>query len=505
MATERQYVSLWVPSSKKALTAVLLAVTVINSATLGYDASVMNNLNILPSYTEYFHLNITTTSLNTAGAWMGNLIGAIAMQPIADKYGRKMTILLSALIIFIGTILQTAAQNMGMFVTARIIVGAGAMLGNSGAPTLVAELLPARTRGRLLGIFFSCFYVGSLISSIVNYGSQNIDSSWSWRTSSLLMFVPSALALALLPFCPESPRYLISKGEFEHAREILFILQGDGAHDLQKASEELHDMRAIMNKEAEEYPRSPWRELISTPGNRKRLFVVASFGVMIEMFGNFVVSWYLTNILNQAGITNTTTQTQINVILNCFCFIVAIVGSFTLDIIGRRLQTLISIVGMTVTLYMIGGLIKVYGTSTNQSGIYGTIAVIFLFQGFYSFAITPMTSVYPVEIANFKLRSACVAVFRFADCGFGLMASFVMNFAMAKLNWKFYMINASWDVVFLLIVYFFYPETKGLSLEGIATFFEGPQLIEAALADDDSSKEDGLTGKEGVIVTTVKA
>lgn len=65
-----------------------------------------------------------------------------------------------------------------MFVVARIIVGFGSAISNASAPVLLAELLPARTRGRILGIFFSCFYVGSLISAVVNYGSQGIQSTW---------------------------------------------------------------------------------------------------------------------------------------------------------------------------------------------------------------------------------------------------------------------------------------------------------------------------------------
>lgn len=109
-----------------------------------------------------------------------------------------------------------------------------------------------------------------------------------------------------------------------------------------------------------------------------------------------------------------------------------------LDIIGRRPQLLASVSGMVVTLCLIGGLIKgqqktfcpsasghmlttfaVYGSSANESGIYGTIAVIFLFQGFYAFAITPLTALYPTEVAPYKLRATSIAIFRAFDSGFG--------------------------------------------------------------------------------------
>ncbi|GAM37369.1 hypothetical protein TCE0_023r07237 [Talaromyces pinophilus] len=463
----------------KVLTALLIAVTVVNSATLGYDASVMNGLNILPSYTNFFHLNTATTGLMTAGAWIGDVLACFIMQPITDRYGRKAGILSSAIVCFIGIILQAAAQNTGMFVVSRVIVGLGSQLSSSAAPALLGELLPAATRGRILGIFFSCFYVGSLLVSIINYGSQNINSTWSWRLPSLLQLIPSILALCLLPFVPESPRWLIAQGKFDHAREVLTITRGDSDPNDPRVAAEFDTIETTIATEKEMFPRNPWIEIISTPGNRKRLAILVSFGIMLEMFGNYVVSFYLTKILDQAGITNTKTQTQINVILNCWSFAVAIAGSFALDYIGRRKQTLWCIVGMIVCLYILGGLIKVYGESTNTSGIYGSIAVIFLFQGFYSFSITPMTSVYPTEVSQYKLRITGIAIFRFFDCGFGLMASFAMSYAMANLGWKFYIINASYDFLFLAAAYFLFVETNALTLEEITAKFEGTVTLEA--------------------------
>jgi MFS family permease len=151
-----------------------------------------------------------------------------------------------------------------------------------------------------------------------------------------------------------------------------------------------------------------------------------------------VFRFYLTKILSQAGITDTVTQTQVQVIINCWSFAIAIFGSFMLDILGRRKQMFIGAGGMVATLLMIGGLIKRernpnlilscprltdpplgYGNSTHTSGIYGTIAVIFLFQGFYAFSVSPMTSLYPTEVSPFKLRTTGIAIFRMLDSGFG--------------------------------------------------------------------------------------
>jgi MFS family permease len=148
-------------------------------------------------------------------------------------------------------------------------------------------------------------------------------------------------------------------------------------------------------------------------------------------------SYYLGDMLTQAGITSTTTQLQINTILNCWAFTLAVIGSFLTDVAGRKTMAIIGLVGMICSLYIFGGLTKgtypfpksrrnttkniftAYGTSDNHPAIYGTIAILFIFQGFYAVSFTPMTTVYPTEVLSFKIRTAGISLFRILTSSFG--------------------------------------------------------------------------------------
>lgn len=167
----------------------------------------MNGLNILPQYVNYFHLDTATIGLNNAATWMGGMLACFVLQPICDLKGRKPGIFIAACICLVGTIIQSAAHNIATFVIGRMFIGFGSNLASGAAPTLISEILPATYRGSILGFFFSCFYVGSLMSAGINYRVVEIDTTWAWRIPSIIQSFPSLLALCCLPFVPESPRW----------------------------------------------------------------------------------------------------------------------------------------------------------------------------------------------------------------------------------------------------------------------------------------------------------
>jgi MFS family permease len=132
----------------------------------------MNALNILPSYTEYFHLTSATIALNSGIVWIGAIVGSIALAKVPDIIGRKPSIFYAALIAILGSGIQAASQNIAMFLVARFILGLGIGGTYVAVPLLIAETLPTKYRSLGLGAFTDLYYVGGLLSA--GEGSSHI-------------------------------------------------------------------------------------------------------------------------------------------------------------------------------------------------------------------------------------------------------------------------------------------------------------------------------------------
>ncbi|KPM40997.1 hypothetical protein AK830_g5556 [Neonectria ditissima] len=445
----------------------LLSSDKIIVVTLGFDGSMMNGLNILPSYTDYFHLTTATLALNTASVWMGSTLSGIVFAKVPDLIGRKWTLFVSAIITIVGVILQTAAQDTVMFIVARIVIGFGTGGSTVAGPVYLAETLPVHYRSWGLGLFYDFWYVGGLIAAGVTYGTAKMDSTWAWRLPSALQGFFSLLCIVLLPFTPESPRWLQSQGRDADALRALAQTYSNGNIDDKTVQAQFRQMADTLNFETTFEKPSFTKQFVSKASTRKRVYLACSVAVCCMLSGNNIVSYYFGAMLTQAGVTNSTTQLEVNIILNAWCLVIAVVGTSMANRLGRKNLAAFSTGFLTLFIFLVGALTKLYGDSDNASGIYGTVAIIFLFQGAYSFGWTPLTVLYPPEVLNYSIRGAGMGLYTFLTNGLGLMVTFAFPFALEKIGWKTYMINGAWDVLELLFVVVYWVETNGRTLEDI--------------------------------------
>ncbi|KAL3471486.1 general substrate transporter [Aspergillus californicus] len=471
--------NLWaphVPNSSKAVIGQLIGCSTITAATVGFDSSMMNGLNILPSYAEYFQITTVTTGLSTSATYVGGVLASLTFPHFVDHLSRRTALLLAATITLGFVIIQAASQNIAMFIAARIGLGFGQSCTMVVAPTYLAETFPHKYRGWGLGLINDFYYVGALVAAGVTYRTADFNSTWSWRLPSLLQGLWSLLCISLLPFVPESPRWLIARGRTDEALQALAQISSDGDQNHPLVLAQHREIIDTMERESLTIGNMKFKEIMQTPSVIKRLALVFSCSLATVVVGSQIASYYFGTMLDNAGITDSNTQLQLNIILNAWCLLCGLLGTHLADKIGRRVSALLSTILLTIFLYLIGILIKIYGNSTDKSGIYGTVACMFLFMGSYSLGWTPLCYLYPPEVLSYPIRAQGMGLNTFTYFGLGLAFVFAFPFALDAMGWKAYIMNASWNILLIIFIYFYWVETKGKTLEEIDEAFEGVRL-----------------------------
>lgn len=274
----------------------------------------------------------------------------------------------------------------------------------------------------------------------------------------------------------------------------------DGDTDSPEAQAQM--LQILQSLELEKNVEEPSLKQIAThPGLRKRMLIVFSCAAFTMLTGSNLFSYYLGTALTNAGVVDTTTQLEINIILNSWCLIASIVGTFLANVLGRKHLAIISTAGCMIFLFLIGVLTKYYGNSTNTSAIYANVAMIFLAQGSYSFGWTPLAVMYPPEILNYSIRSIGMSWFIAWQDAILLVPIFAFPIAMERIGWITYMLNGAFDFFAIFVIYFYWVETRNLSLEEVSGLFE-EETADALIGIDAAI---GEAEREGVKVLQVKA
>jgi len=155
-------------------------------------------------------------------------------------------------------------------------------------------------------------------------------------------------------------------------------------------------------------------------------------------------------------------------------------GNSLAERLGRRILALVSLGTCSAFFYLLAGLTAKFGTAGNPSGTYGTISVIFLFLGAYSFGITPLTAMYAPEVLSYNMRATGIALQGIAIKSCGVLVTMAFPYMLSDIGWKTYVVNASWNILMWLFIFFKWVETKDRTLEEIDGLFDD-QKPEAGL------------------------
>ncbi|OBT56748.1 hypothetical protein VE04_03425 [Pseudogymnoascus sp. 24MN13] len=462
------------------LSVLLILCSFVQSCTVGYDTALLNALNILPSYIDYFKLTAATTGLNTASIFIGGILGPMVAGVIADRLGRRPAMLWSSFIAIVGVIIQTSAQNIATLGVGLIIKGFGAAASGIDGGVFLSETFHNRFRAWGVGSLNDFYWIGAILAAGITLGTGSSTPTRAWRAPSP---TPGGILVVLHSYpagYADAARLAVAQGNAD----------GDVADPMVVAIyQEILDSLAL-----EKERRSSIREIVRDPVVRRRFFIGSSVGPMSTVVGNLIALFYLGPELASAGITDSRTQLHVNVVLNSWCLVCCVFGTFLVSSWGRRPTVITGQSLLIVCLFIIGGLAKIYADNgpdgTSNSLIYGNVAVIFLFQGCYSLAWTPVTYLYPTEIMSYGIRANGLAFSSLMLSSLTLLLVFIMPIALQNIGWKMYIINGSWDIIILLIVVLFWVETKGKTLEEIdAIFDKGRNSLSSPDVENSSWKE----------------
>ncbi|KAI4850309.1 MFS sugar transporter-like protein [Aureobasidium sp. EXF-8846] len=467
---------------------ICLMFVVITSATNGYDGSMMNGLQALKIWQSDFHYP-SAASLGLLNAIMsvGSLVALPIVPYLADGLGRRAGILVGCILMIIGVVVQSAAMNLNMFIGARFLIGFGVAVAHGASPLLLTELTHPQHRALFTSIYNTTWYLGSIVAAWLTFGTFHINNHWSWRIPSIVQAFPSVLQLIFIWFVPESPRFLISKGKVEQAHQVLANVHANGNLDDEVVMLEMAEIRDTIKLE-QEFEANGWVQLFKTPGNRHRLIILCSVGFFSQWSGNGLVSYYLTLVLDQIGITDTNTQLIINGVLQIVNMIVAVGQCFFVDKIGRRTLFLISTAGMMgsfIVQTICSARFKVDATDAAANSV---VAFIFIYYVFYNIAFSGLLVGYSVEILPYNIRAKGMTImFLCVDLAL-FFNNYVNPVALKAIEWKYYIVYCCWLGFELFVVWKYYIETRNTPLEEICKYFDGDNAIVGGAVATEKSK-----------------
>lgn len=446
----------------------------IGTFLFGFDTGIATTTIAHQSWIEYMQdPSAGLTGAVVAVYIAGEVVGALAQTAVADKLGRVRFMMVMCAIVTIGTVIQTASINIGMFLADRMLAGVAVGGLVATVPIYLSEISPPSQRGLIGGISGCGISFGTMMSNWVGMACGHAPyGQVQWRLP-LGIQIPWGVILfiGLATFMPNSPRQLIRNGEVEQARKEFVKIRRDlGSHEV--------DDEFIMMKSQIEFEME--RDIASI----KEIFilfrhrVLASIAVqtMTSSTGVNVIQYYQTILYKSLGIGSTTILALAGV-YGTVAFITNLITTiFLTDQWGRRKMILTGLGGIIVVEIYASIMQKEFQNTDNRIGKGFAILGIYLFVVAYYGMLNSTTWLYGAEILPIALRSKVM--------GLGAASHFIVNVgiteagpsAFATIKENYYYVFVGCSVFFLVIAYFYFPETKQKSLEDIAAAF-GDKVI----------------------------
>jgi sugar porter (SP) family MFS transporter len=473
----------------------------IASATTGYDGMLANTCQQMDLFKEYF--SIKNGKVNEVFIWnaekksydadanklgiminmfnIGSIISFFITPYMADLLGRKPTIMIGCVIMVLGGCVSAFCNGYGMWMAGRFILGFGNSLAQMCSPLLLTEICHPQHRGPLTAVYNCLWNLGALIVSIVGWGTSKVDNDWCWRSITFIQTVPSLIQLSGVWWLPESPRFLVNKDKVEQALAVLVKHHGGGNLNDATVQFQYREIKETIQMEKMADRTTSYIDFIKTKGNRWRLAIVISLGVISQYSGNALFSNYIDRIYEGAGIKEQNQKLAMSAGKTILDLSIAIGAALTVDKIGRRplfLTAIIGMVGSFVCWTITGAVFENSGESNTGAG-YAQIVFVWFFGIFYDIGFSGLLVAYALEVLPFHMRAKGMMILNItiqAILAIGIQTN-LLAWDNLPNHWNFMLFYTLWDFCELIFVWFFYVETKGPTLEEIARIFDGDDAV----------------------------
>jgi len=440
-------------TSRTAIAVALAAGTV--GVVYGYDTgSIAGALLFVP---KQFHLGTNATEWITTCTGIGLIVGALLANRLADRYGRKLAMVVIAIGFTVFAVLQGVAQDIVWLDAARVLLGVSIGISTVVAPVFIAESAPTAIRGALIVGYQVATVAGIMVAYFVDYA---LAGSGSWRWMLGLSAIVSAAVLLVLVRLPDTPRWYLMRGRREDA--AIAIRQSDPDVDVEA---EIAEIQADLGAERG----GSLREMLRRPYLRPTLFVLV-LGFLVQITGINAVTYYSPFIFQAIGWHGNITlliQALVEV-----ASVFAVLGAVAIvDRLGRRLTLLIGI-GVMILANVLLVVLYAHGRFTGAAPALGFVGILFFTAGF-NFGFGAMVWVYASESFPVRLRTAGASTMLTADLLANLLISrFFLSVFQSLGGGGTFGLFLGLAVVSFLFVVRLAPETKGRPLEAIRIYWE---------------------------------
>ncbi|NNM87519.1 MAG: sugar porter family MFS transporter [Phycisphaerae bacterium] len=437
-------------TSQKRFLYLAAGVSAMGGMLFGYDIGVISGAILFIK--KDFSLSLGMEEIVVSAVLLGSLMGAAIGGFLADRFGRRKLLILTAMAFCLGAIAAAVAPNTAALIAARVMAGIAIGIASFVAPLYISEIAPVTIRGKLVSLNQVALTIGIVISYVIDYALA-ADQAWRWMFAWAV--IPAAIFGIGLFFIPDSPRWLVARGHPDKARAVLQRL---------RSPEEVNGELARIEHNAAQQKGS-WSELAS-PLLRMAMIVGVGLAIMQQITGINTVIYYAPTIFKFAGLSSSAVAILASVGVGVINVVFTLVAMQLIDRVGRRPLLLISLAGMTLSLAVLGAAFAM----PQLSGFVGWIAVgsLMVYVGAFAVGLGPVFWLVLSEIYPLSIRGRAMSVGTLANWSANLIVAvsfltLVHILGKAGTFWLFGAVSiGAWCFAFFLV-----PETKGKTLEQI--------------------------------------